>query len=196
MRDRPNVTRKRYSERANRCREVFDRRGRVDTPPTAARAPAEPVQCSFDEVSHFRSPEVERRAASAEKEPAWCELGSWAVVGARSEHCLRRTVRPPVDASRQSVRELGLSTTAGGCRASSPSLIMVRVARAPGRAPGLAYTVAISSLAAPARRARTRLGTQALLGGNRGSQGKSVIGRGAMTTELRSAANRPCGLAP
>src|SRR5215510_8464090 len=34
------------------------------TPPTAAWAPAEPVQCSSDEVSHFRAPEVGRRATA------------------------------------------------------------------------------------------------------------------------------------
>ena len=34
------------------------------TPPTGARAPAEPVQCSSDEVSHFRTHEVGRRATA------------------------------------------------------------------------------------------------------------------------------------
>ena len=33
-------------------------------PPTAARVPAEPVQCSSDEVSHLRTPEVGRPATA------------------------------------------------------------------------------------------------------------------------------------
>src|SRR5215472_5533030 len=34
------------------------------TPPTAARAPAEPVQCSSEDISHFGTPEVGRRATA------------------------------------------------------------------------------------------------------------------------------------
>ena len=43
------------------------------TPPTAARAPAEPVQCSSDDVSHLRTPEVGRRATAI---PSGWELES------------------------------------------------------------------------------------------------------------------------
>ena len=47
-------------------------------------------------------------------------------------------------------------TTAGGYLASSPSPITARAAWAAGRAPGLVYTVATSSPAAPGRRAVTQ----------------------------------------
>ena len=43
------------------------------TPPTAARVPAEPVQCSSDDVSHSRTPEVGRRATAI---PSGWELES------------------------------------------------------------------------------------------------------------------------
>ena len=63
--DGPNTTRKRYS----RARETDVAKCMIVevewyTPPAAAWAPAEPVQCSSDEVSHFRAPEVGRRATA------------------------------------------------------------------------------------------------------------------------------------